>query len=155
MKYHLYSIISMSLFLSCSDIKQESTKKNLFIENEIVAVVLMKSNDKTTEEISNFSSFYVDLVQQREPNTYAWSHFQKGDNIVLIERYKDEAAHLNHIKNISPGGISEKEFGQFLEHFEILEIDIYGTVSNEFKSVIDGFNLPTSYNPTIAKYSRN
>ena len=69
----------------------------------------MKSNDKTTEEISNFSSFYVDLVQQREPNTYAWSHFQKGDNIVLIERYKDEAAHLNHIKNISPGGISEKE----------------------------------------------
>ena len=52
MKYHLYSIISLSLFLSCSDIKQESTKKNLFVENEIVAVVLMKSNDKTTEEIS-------------------------------------------------------------------------------------------------------
>ena len=115
----------------------------------------MKSNNKTTEEISNFSSFYVDLVQQREPNTYAWSHFQKGDNVVLIERYKNEVAHLNHIKNISTGGISEKEFGQFLEHFEILEIDIYGTVSDEFKSVIDGFNLPTSYNPTIAKYSRN
>ena len=89
MKYHLYSIVSLSLFLSWSDIKQESTKKNLFVENEIIAVVLMKSNNKTTEEISNFSSFYVDLVQQREPNTYAWSHFQKGDNVVLIERYKN------------------------------------------------------------------
>ena len=155
MKYYLYAIASLTILISCLNDAKKSPEKDSFVENEVVAVVLMKSNNKTVEEISTFSQFYVDLVQEREPNTYAWSHFQKEDNIVLIERYKDEEAHLNHIKNISPGGISEKEFGQFLEHFEILEIDIYGTVSDKFKSVIDGFNLPTSYNSTIAKYSRD
>ena len=74
---------------------------------------------------------------------------------MLIERYKDEAAHLNHINNISPGGILENEFVQFLDHFQIIEIDIYGNVSDEHKSIINSFNFPTSYNSEIAKYSRN
>ena len=74
---------------------------------------------------------------------------------MLLERYMDEAAHLNHITNISPDGILEKEFGQFLEHFDIIEIDIYGDVSDEFKTIINSFGFPTSYNSSIAKYSRN
>ena len=65
MKYHLYSIISLSLFLSCSDIKQESTKKNLFIENEIVAVVLMKSNDRDNAFIYYKKAYEYDKENKR------------------------------------------------------------------------------------------
>ena len=157
----LFTIISFLILSSCSEtIKKETkestlSKEKAFVKNEIIALVLMKSNGKTIEEINKFSNFYTNIVEQNEPNTYGWAHYQKGENIVLIERYKDEAAHLNHINNISPGGVLEKEFVQFTEHFEILEIDIYGTVSDNFKSIINSFNFPTSYNKTFAKYSRN
>ena len=111
--------------------------------------------DFATGGIADFSNYYTNLVEENEPNAYGWGFFQRGDNIMLIERYKDEAAHLNHITNISPEGILEKEFGQFLEHFDILEIDVFGDVTEEHKSIINGFNFPTSYNLNIAKYSRN
>ena len=152
MKQFFYPLIFI-IFMSCSSPQETS---ELFVESEVIATVLMKANDsKSAEEISNFSSFYTNIVQQSETNTYGWGFFQQGENIMLLERYMDEAAHLNHITNISPEGILEKEFGQFLEHFEIIEIGIYGDVSNNFKNVIDGFGFPTSYNSSIAKYSRN
>ena len=152
MKQFLYSM-SFVLLLSCSAPQESSSA---FVENEVIAAVLMNANDsKSAEEIADFSSFYTNIVEQNEPNTYGWGFFQQGDNIMLLERYMDEAAHLNHITNISPDGILEKEFGQFLEHFDIIEIDIYGDVSEEFKTIINGFGFPTSYNSSIAKYSRN
>ena len=89
------------------------------MEDEIIESVLMKANEnKSSEEIAEFSDFYTNIVEENEPNSYGWGFFQKGDNIMLIERYKDEAAHLNHINNISPGGILENEFVQFLDHFK-------------------------------------
>jgi len=150
---NLLCTLSFVVLMSCSS-PQEMTVE--FVENEVVALVLMEPNvDKSSQEIADFSDFYTNIVEENEPNAYGWAFFQKGDNIMLLERYKDEAAHLNHITNISPEGILESEFGQFLEHFKILEIDIYGNVSDEHKSVINSFNFPTSYNSTIAKYSRN
>ena len=144
MKKVLFTIISFLFLISCSEtIKKETkeSKEKTFVENEITALVLMKSNGKTIEEINKFSNFYTNIVEQNEPNSYGWAHYKKGENIVLIERYKDEAAHLNHINNISPGGILEKEFVEFLEHFEIVEIDVYGTVSDKHKSIINSFNF--------------
>ena len=152
MKQFLYSM-SFVLLLSCSAPQESSST---FVENEVIAAVLMKANEsKSSEEIADFSNYYTNLVEENEPNAYGWGFFQRGDNIMLIERYKDEAAHLNHITNISPEGILEKEFGQFLEHFDILEIDVFGDVTEEHKSIINGFNFPTSYNLNISKYSRN
>ena len=152
MKQFLYSM-SFVLLLSCSAPEEASSG---FVENEVIAGVLMKVNEnKSADEIADFSVFYTNIVEEKEPNSYGWAFFQKGDNIMLLERYKDEAAHLNHITNISPEGILEEEFGQFLEHFEIIEIDIYGNVSDEHKSVINGFGFPTFYNSSIAKFSRN
>ena len=102
MKYLLYSI-SFTILLSCSTPQEESS---VFVEDEVIASVLMKANEnKSSEEIADFSDFYTNIVEENEPNAYGWGFFQKGDNIMLIERYKDEAAHLNHINNISPGGI--------------------------------------------------
>jgi len=152
MKYLLFTI-PLSILLSCSSPQEESS---VFVEDEVIASVLMKANEnKSSEEIADFSDFYTNIVEENEPNAYGWGFFQKGDNIMLIERYKDEAAHLNHINNISPGGILENEFVQFLDHFQIIEIDIYGNVSDEHKSIINSFNFPTSYNFEVAKYSRN
>ena len=50
-------------------------------------------------------------MKQREPNVLSWKFLESGDNkITLIERYLNEQAWFNHLKNVSPGGISEEDF---------------------------------------------
>ena len=155
MKNKLLITLTLSIFLSCDPVSKSSSFNNPFVENEIIYVLTMQSNDKTPEEIAEFSRLYTALVEYNEPETYGWGFFQKGESIMLIERYKNENAAINHINNISPGGLLEKQFGQFINYFEIVEINIYGNISNELKTIIDGFNFPTSYNSTIARYSRD
>jgi len=106
MKYLLYSI-PFTILLSCSSPQEESS---VFVEDEVIASVLMKANEnKSSEEIADFSDFYTNMVEDV----------------------------------------------QFLDHFQIIEIDVYGNVSDEHKSIINSFNFPTSYNSEVAKYSRN
>ena len=55
MKKVLFTIISFLFLISCSETIKKETKKSkekTFIENEITALVLMKSNGKTIEENS-------------------------------------------------------------------------------------------------------
>ena len=153
MNNKLITLLYLFFFISCESTDKSPIFNNSFLENEIIYVT-MKSNGKTSDEISIFSRLYTDLIEYNEPYTYGWGFFQKGENIMLIERYKNESAALNHINNISPGGNLEKQFGQFINHFEIVEINVYGNISDNLKTTINGFNIPTSYNSTIAKYSR-
>tara|TARA_B100002052_G_C15781609_1_gene551836 strand:+ start:534 stop:1001 length:468 start_codon:yes stop_codon:yes gene_type:complete len=154
MNNKLITLLYLFFFISCESTDKSPIFNNSFLENEIIYVVTMKSNGKTSDEISIFSRLYTELIEYNEPYTYGWGFFQKGENIMLIERYKNESAALNHINNISPGGNLEKQFGQFINHFEIVEINVYGNISDNLKTTINEFNIPTSYNSTIAKYSR-
>ena len=91
-----------------------------FNPDEITYVVTMSVNDKSVAEVDAFSSFYHALVEGNEPSTLAWQFYRGADEkIYLIERYKNSAAALQHVTNISPGGIQEKEFGEFTQHFII------------------------------------
>ena len=77
-----------------------------FNPDEITYVVTMSTNDKSVAEVDSFSSFYQKLVEGNEPSTLAWQFYRGPDGkIYLIERYKNSAAALQHVKNISPGGI--------------------------------------------------
>ena len=74
----LFTIISFLILSSCSEtIKKEIkestlSKEKAFVKNEIIALVLMKSNGKTNEEINKFSNFYTNIVEQYEPK-YIWT----------------------------------------------------------------------------------
>ena len=96
------------------------------------------------------------MLKETEPEVLAWKFFKSDSNkITLIERYKNEDAILNHIKNISKGGLMEKEFGKFVDHFVIDSIEYYGNLSSEFKEILSAFGLTVNYNPNIAGFSRN
>jgi len=126
-----------------------------FNPNEITYVVTMSANDKSVEEINAFSSFYHELVEGNEPSTLAW-HFYRGSNdkIYLIERYENSRAALQHVKNISPGGIQEDEFGDFTEHFIIENIIIHGTPSEELIASLQAVGLPLEFRASISGYNR-
>ena len=123
---------------------------------EVTYVVTMNVNDKSEEQVDTFSEFYQKLVDGNESNTFGWQFFRGTDaKIYLIERYKNADAALQHITNISPGGIAEDEFGKFSDHFSIEMILIHGEVSGELEEALGAIGLPVEFRKPIAGYSRS
>ncbi len=126
-----------------------------FNPNEITYVVTMSANEKTTSQIDDFSALYHVLVEGNEPSTLAWQFYRGSDKkIYLIERYVDSDAALQHVINISAGGIQEKEFGDFSDHFVIENIAIHGTPSAQLVESLEAVGLPLEFRSTISGYSR-
>ena len=151
----LIIIAIVSILISCnqSELKNESLK---FHENEKESVVYMTSNNKSENEINDFCIYYQNKLKEKEPDVLAWKFFKSDSNkITIIERYKNEDAILNHIKNISKGGLMEQDFGKFVDHFIIDSIEYYGNLSPEFKETLSAFGLIINYNPNISGFSRN
>jgi len=151
----LIIIAIVSILISCnqSELKNESPK---FHENEKESVVYMTSNNKSENEINDFCIYYQNKLKEKESDVLAWKFFKSESNkITLIERYKNEDAILNHIKNISKGGLMEQDFGKFVDHFIIDSIEYYGNLSTDFKETLSAFGLTINYNPNIAGFSRN
>ena len=118
-------------------------------------VVTMNINGKTEEQVDTFSEFYQQLVDGNESTTLGWQFFRGPDSkIYLIERYKNADAALQHITNISPGGIAENEFKEFSDHFSIEMILIHGDVSEGLEEALGAIGLPVELRKPIAGYSR-
>ena len=122
---------------------------------EVTYVVTMNINGKTEEQVDTFSEFYQQLVDGNESTTLGWQFFRGPDSkIYLIERYKNADAVLQHITNISPGGIAENEFKEFSDHFSIEMILIHGDVSERLEEAMLAIGLPVELRKPIAGYSR-
>ena len=122
---------------------------------EIIFVVEMDSNDGITiDMISEFSQFYTDTIDKNETNSLGWGFYESVNKIILIERYLNENAAIQHAKNISEGGILEIQFAKFVEHFTINKIDVYGNASDELKEFVEPFGLPFYFHNSYAKFSR-
>ena len=151
----LLLIAIISILISCNQ-SEFISESPTYHENEKESVVYMTSNNKTKNEIIDFCEYYQNKLKETEPEVLAWKFFKSDSNkITLIERYKNEEAILNHIKNISTGGLMEKDFGKFIDHFTIDSIEYYGNLSPEFKKTLSAFGLNVNYNPNIAGFSRN
>ena len=150
----LASIFSFTLvyLLSCAQSNKTESSYNM---NEIIFVVEMDSNEgKTIEEITEFSKFYTEAIDDNEPNSLGWGFYESGDKVILIERYLDGNAMMQHGKNVSEGGPLEAQFIQFMEHFTINKIDVYGNASEELKEFVKPFGLPFYFHDAYAKFSR-
>ncbi|MDC1012780.1 hypothetical protein OAQ04_06025 [Flavobacteriaceae bacterium] len=151
MKDFLLSITIIT-FLSCESTQKESPND---LTKEIISVVYMSVNDKSRSQIDDFSDYYQNQIKTLEPNVLSWKFFNSGsEKITLIERYKNEGAILNHIKNVSPQGVLEGDFIKFLDHFIVDSITYYGDLTNDFKQTIESFGMKTIYSTDIAGFSK-
>ena len=151
MKKILFTILLTALLFNC-----EAPEKSQYNKNEIIFVVDMNSNEgKSEDDIAEFSKYYTDAIDMNEPNSLGWGFYNSGDKVILIERYLDGNAMMQHGKNISEGGLLETHFAKFMEHFTINKIDVYGTASDELKEFVEPFGLPFYFHPDFAKFSRN
>ena len=151
MKKIILTTVLAALLLNC-----KTPEKNEYNKDEIIFVVEMESNDSKSEsDIAEFSKYYTEAIDNNEPNSLGWGFYKSNDKIVLIERYLNGAAMMEHGNNISEGGVLEIHFGKFMEHFTINKIDVYGTASDELKEYVKPFGLPFYFHPELAKFSRN
>lgn len=143
--------LTFFLLVNCEDKKVSEYNKS-----EIIFVVEMNSNEgKSEDDIARFSQYYTDAIDNTEPNSLGWGFYKSGDKVILIERYLDGNAMMEHGKNVSEGGPLETHFVEFMEHFTINKIDVYGTASEELKEFVKPFGLPFYFHPDFAKFSRN
>tara|TARA_Y100000739_G_C20331164_1_gene338910 strand:- start:168 stop:560 length:393 start_codon:yes stop_codon:yes gene_type:complete len=125
-------------------------------KEEVTYVVTMSVNGKSETEVDSFCDFYQNLVDGNESATFGWQFYRGAhEKIYLIERYKNADAALQHITNISPGGIAENEFKEFSDHFSIEMILVHGDASKGLEEAIAAIGLPVEYRKPIAGYSRN
>ena len=148
----LLSLIFTVLLISCS---KSNNSESSYNTDEILFVVEMDSNEgKTVNDIAEFSQLYTDAIDKNEPNSLGWGFYESGDKIILIERYLNDDAMMQHGKNISEGGVLETQFVKFMEHFTINKIDVYGNASDELKEFVKPFGLPFYFHNAYAKFSR-
>ena len=148
----LLSLIFTVLLISCS---KSNNSESSYNTDEILFVVEMDSKEgKTLNDIAEFSQFYTDAIDKNEPNSLGWGFYESGDKIILIERYLNDDAMMQHGKNISEGGVLETQFVKFMEHFTINKIDVYGNASDELKEFVKPFGLPFYFHKPYAKFSR-
>ena len=149
----IFTLLILALIFSCAQSNKSESPYNM---NEIIFVVEMDSNEgKTIEDITEFSKFYTDAIDANEPNSLGWGFYESGDKVILIERYLDGNAMMQHGKNISEGGPLEAQFVQFMEYFTINKIDVYGNASDELKEFVKPFGLPFYFHNAYAKFSRS
>ena len=151
MKFFLLSF-NLIIFLSCESSQKESPND---LTKEIISVVYMSVNNKPNSQIDDFSDYYQEQMKVLEPDVLSWRFFKSGsDKITLIERYKNEGAILNHIKNVSPKGIMEEDFIKFMDHFIVDSLTYYGDLTDDFKKTIESFGMKTIYSTDIAGFSK-
>ena len=148
----IFTLLILALIFSCTQSNKTESSYNM---DELIFVVEMDSNEgKTIEEITEFSKFYTEAIDDNEPNSLGWGFYESGDKVILIERYLDGNAMMQHGKNVSEGGPLEAQFVQFMEHFTINKIDVYGNASDELKEFVKPFGLPFFFHDAYAKFSR-
>ena len=113
------------------------------------------------EHIAEFTKKYAEFVNNTEPDSLGWSYHQSGENVILIERYKNEDANIVTAKNILPDGIRYKLLKDSFDIFTVEKVSVFGAFT---KKLIDfnamtakklNFKFPFEYNPMISGYSKN
>jgi hypothetical protein len=146
------TLILITTLIGCNESEKS---ENSYNEEELIFVVEMDSNEgKTIEEIEKFSQYYTNAIDSNEPNSLGWGFYESGNKIILIERYLNGDAMMQHGKNVSEGGVLETQFIKFMDHFTINKIDVYGNASDELKEFVKPFGLPFYFHNAYAKFSR-
>lgn len=146
------SLILITILIGCNE---HEKSENSYNEEELIFIVEMDSNEgKTVEEIEKFSQYYTNAIDSNEPNSLGWGFYESGNKIILIERYLNGDAMMQHGKNVSEGGVLETQFIKFMDHFTINKIDVYGNASDELKEFVKPFGLPFYFHNAYAKFSR-
>ena len=146
----LFSITTLLIF-SCNSITLSEIEKG---DDEVIILSYLKIENSSKKKIYNFLENYVDKVILVEPQSYGYGFYEYGDDILFIERFKNEGAIISHAKNVSEGGVLQKDYTEYNYYFEPYKVDVFGKVSQDLIDYLKPYNLPIFYYPNIVSFSK-
>ena len=146
----LFSITTLLIF-SCNSKTLSEIEKG---DDEIIILSYLKIKNSSKKKIYNFLENYVDKVILVEPQSYGYGFYEYGDDILFIERFKNEGAIISHAKNVSEGGVLQKDYTEYNYYFEPYKVDVFGEVSQDLIDYLKPYNLPIFYYPNIVSFSK-
>ena len=146
----LFSITTLLIF-SCNSITLSEIEKG---DDEVIILSYLKIENSSKKKIYNFLENYVDKVILVEPQSYGYGFYEYGDDILFIERFKNEGAIISHAKNVSEGGVLQKDYTEYNYYFEPYKVDVFGEVSQDLIDYLKPYNLPILYYPNIVSFSK-
>ena len=146
----LFSITTLLIF-SCNSKTLSEIEKG---DDEIIILSYLKIKNSSKKKIYNFLENYVDKVILVEPQSYGYGFYEYGDDILFIERFKNEGAIISHAKNVSEGGVLQKDYTEYNYYFEPYKVDVFGEVSQDLIDYLKPYNLPILYYPNIVSFSK-
>ena len=146
----LFSITTLLIF-SCNSKTLSEIEKG---DDEVIILSYLKIENSSKKKIYNFLENYVDKVILVEPQSYGYGFYEYGDDILFIERFKNEGAIISHAKNVSEGGVLQKDYTEYNYYFEPYKVDVFGEVSQDLIDYLKPYNLPILYYPNIVSFSK-
>tara|TARA_B110000003_G_scaffold258091_1_gene277010 strand:- start:378 stop:857 length:480 start_codon:yes stop_codon:yes gene_type:complete len=146
----LFFITTLIIF-SCNSKTLSEIEKG---DDEVIILSYLKIENSSKKKIYNFLENYVDKVILVEPQSYGYGFYEYGDDILFIERFKNEGAIISHAKNVSEGGVLQKDYTEYNYYFEPYKVDVFGEVSQDLIDYLKPYNLPIFYYPNIVSFSK-
>lgn len=146
----LFTITTLFIF-SCNSKTLSEIEKG---DDEVIILSYLKIENSSKQKIYNFLENYVDKVILVEPQSYGYGFYEYGDDILFIERFKNEGAIISHAKNVSEGGVLQKDYTEYNYYFEPYKVDVFGKVSQDLIDYLKPYNLPIFYYPNIVSFSK-
>ena len=143
--------ITTLLIFSCNSKTLSEIEKG---DDEVIILSYLKIENSSKLKIYNFLENYVDKVILVEPQSYGYGFYEYGEDILFIERFKNEGAIISHAKNVSEGGVLQKDYTEYNYYFEPYKVDVFGKVSQDLIDYLKPYNLPIFYYPNIVSFSK-
>ena len=143
--------ITTLLLINCNSKTLSEIEKG---DDEVIILSYLKIENSSKQKIFNFLENYVDKVILVEPQSYGYGFYEYGDDILFIERFKNEGAIISHAKNVSEDGVLQKDYAEYNNYFEPYKVDVFGKVSQDLVDYLEPYNLPIFYYQNIVSFSK-
>ncbi len=113
---------------------------------ELLGIARFKFHEGKREEFKRLSAQAMEIVRTREPGTLQYDIYLNDDEseCVVIERYRDSAALIEHAANL--GDLSDA----ILAMVAVVHGEILGEPSAELRAKLAGSEVPVVFTPYLS-----
>jgi quinol monooxygenase YgiN len=114
--------------------------------SELLGIARFKFHEGKREEFKRLSAEAMEIVRTREPGTLQYDIYLNDDEseCVVIERYRDSAALIEHAANL--GDLSDA----ILAMVTVVHGEILGEPSAELRAKLAGIEVPVVFTPYLS-----
>jgi quinol monooxygenase YgiN len=111
--------------------------------SELIGIARFRFNEGKLEEYKRLSAQAMEIVKAKEPGTLQYDTYFNDDQTecVIIERYRDSEAAMEHAANLADISAA------VLETVSVVHGELLGAPSDELRARLAGSEVPQLFTP--------